>query len=212
MAELVFFHGTMTSGKTTSLLQDAHNYRANGHTPLLLTAAIDSRSGAGVIRSRIGIASPAETYTNEENLYEKVRAFADRGRLVAVLVDEAQWLSRDQVFQLSDIVDELGIGVSAYGLKVDFKGDLFPGSAALMALADRLHEITGICRSGAKATMVARLGPDGLATLNGPQVLVGGEETYVALSRREWKAAVAEGQSARRAGLALVSNNASRGA
>lgn len=206
MAELVFFHGTMTSGKTTSLLQDAHNYKTHGHTPLLLTALIDSRSGAGLIRSRIGISSPAETFSAGENLFDKVKAFANQGPLIGVLVDEAQWLSRDQVFQLSDVVDELGIGVSAYGLKVDFKGDLFPGSAALMALADRLQEITGICRSGAKATMVARLGPDGLATLNGPQILVGGEETYVAMSRREWKAAVAEGQAARRANLALVSN------
>ena len=187
MATLTFFHGTMTSGKTTALLQEAHNLRAHGLSAFLLTAAMDSRSGFGVIRSRIGIQAEAETYAAGEDLFVRLRAAHALHPIARVLVDEAQWLSRDQVWQLSDVVDDLGIEVSCYGLSSDFRGELFTGSSALMAIADQLTEMTGICTSGGKATMVARIGPDGQAQLEGPQILVGGEESYQALSRKRWK-------------------------
>ena len=151
MATLTFFHGTMTSGKTTALLQEAHNLRAHGLNAFLLTAAMDSRSGFGVIRSRIGIEARAETYVAGEDLLARIRAAHALHPVIRVLVDEAQWLSRDQVWQLSDVVDELGIEVSCYGLRSDFRGELFTGSAALMAIADHLIEMTGICANCSKA-------------------------------------------------------------
>jgi len=196
MPKLTFFYGTMASGKTCKLLQDAHNLRHHGKRVYLLTAKIDTRSGQGMIRSRIGIEAKAETYTHDENLFEKIRREHAIAPIERVMVDEAQWLSRDQAWQLSDIVDELGIGVCCYGLRSDFRGNLFEGSAALMALADEMLENTGVCHTGAKATMVARFDADGRAVTEGPQILVGGEESYKALSRSAWKAEI-------RAGMAL---------
>ena len=172
------------------MLFAAHNYRLHGLNPYLLTTSMDVRSGMGKIRSRIGIEAEAHTYATGENLYEKIwTAFGDKP-IVAVLVDEAQFLSRENVWELSDVADNLGVPVFCYGLRSDFRGDLFPGSAALMGIADEMQEITGICASGEKANMVARIGSDGCAIINGPQVLVGGEESYVAMSRRAWKRAV----------------------
>lgn len=184
---LRFVHGTMTSGKTTALLQEAHNIRLHGHEVLLLTARGDTRSGIGRICSRIGISAPAETFAPGEDLFEKISRRHSRTPLSAVMVDEAQWLERDQVWQLSDVADDLGIRVSAYGLRSDFLGRLFEGSATLMALADQLVENTGICPSGERASMVVRIDENGNALSDGPQVMVGGEETYVAVSRKEWK-------------------------
>jgi len=190
MSQLVFVHGTMTSGKTTALLQEAHNFRIHGLNPFLLTPAIDTRSGAGMIRSRIGISAQAHSFHADDDLFSLVlRAHEDRA-VDILMVDEAQFLSRDQVWQLSDIVDDLGIRVSCFGLRTDFRGMLFEGSSALMAIADELREHTGVCASGDKATMVARIGPDGRALADGPQVLVGGEERYVAMSRKAWKQAL----------------------
>lgn len=190
---LIFNYGTMSSAKSSMLLTEAYNFRLHGKRVYLLTAAIDTRSGKGVIKSRIGIQAEAETYSPDEDLYAKISAAHAAEPIERIMVDEAQWLSRDQVWQLSDIVDELGIGVSCYGLRVDFRGNLFEGSAALMAIADDLRENTGVCATGAKATMVVRYGPDGLATIEGPQVLVGGDETYAAMSRKAWKEAVDAG-------------------
>lgn len=187
---LTFVHGTMTSGKTTALLQEAHNLRMHGRRALLLTAQADTRSGAGVIRSRIGIDAEAETFSPGEDLFRKIRDLHEVSPIFAVMVDEAQWLQRDQVWQLSDVADDLGIRVTAYGLRSDFLGRLFEGSSALMALADHLHEITGVCPSGDRATMVVRVDTKGRALTEGPQTLVGGEDHYVAVSRREWKARV----------------------
>ncbi len=187
MSKLTFVYGTMTSGKTTALLQEAHNFRLHGLNAHLLTAAGDTRSGSGVIRSRIGISAEADVFTPSDDLGQRLANLHARTPIDAVFCDEAQFLSRDQVWQLSDLVDDLGIQVSCFGLRSDFRGSLFEGSATLMALADVLTENTGVCASGAKAMMVARLGPDGRAMIDGPQVMVGGEETYVAVSRASWK-------------------------
>jgi thymidine kinase len=192
MSQLIFVHGTMTSGKTTALLQEAHNFSLHGLHAHLMTAAIDTRSGRGMIRSRIGISAEAASFAPGDDLFAAISAANAIRPIDVVMVDEAQFLSRDQAWQLSDVVDDLGIRVACYGLRSDFRGALFEGSAALMALADELREHTGVCASGAKATMVARIGADGRAMVDGPQVLVGGEETYVAMSRRAWKAAVRE--------------------
>ena len=190
MSQLTFVHGTMTSGKTTALLQEAHNFCLHGLHAFLLTAAIDTRSGEGTIRSRIGISAPAATFAPGEDLLARVTALHALRPVDIVMVDECQFLSREQVWQLSDVVDDLGIRVMCYGLRSDFRGQLFEGSAALMAIADELREVTGVCATGAKATMVARLDAEGRAMTDGPQVLVGGEETYVAMSRPAWKKAV----------------------
>ena len=190
MSRLTFHYGAMTSGKTTALLQEAYNFRSHGLNPYLLTACNDTRSGPGMVRSRIGIESKAETFAPDTNILDQIRAAHLSMPIHAVFVDEAQFLSRVQVWQLSDVVDQLGIQVSAYGLRSDFKGELFEGSAALMALADVLTENTGVCATGEKATMVVRLDADGRAMIDGPQVLVGGEETYMAVSRKAWKARV----------------------
>lgn len=187
MSKLTFVYGTMTSGKTTALLQEAHNFRMHGMHAHLITAAGDTRSGCGMIRSRIGISAEAETFAPGDDLCQRLTALHARTPIDAVFCDEAQFLSRDQVWQLSDLVDDLGIPVNCFGLRSDFRGALFEGSATLMALADVLTENTGVCASGAKAMMVARLGPDGQAMTCGPQVMVGGEETYLAVSRAAWK-------------------------
>ncbi|MFG6572022.1 thymidine kinase [Sulfitobacter sp. 1A13353] len=187
MSKLTFVYGTMTSGKTTALLQEAHNFRLHGLNAHLLTAAGDTRSGRGMIRSRIGISAEADVFGPGDDLAQRLSDLHAQQPIDAVFCDEAQFLSRDQVWQLSDIVDDLGIRVDCFGLRSDFRGALFEGSAALMALADVLTENTGVCASGAKAMMVARLGPDGRAMVDGPQVMVGGEETYLAVSRAAWK-------------------------
>jgi thymidine kinase len=190
MSQLIFVHGTMTSGKTTALLQEAHNFALHGLHAHLMTAAIDTRSGRGMIRSRIGISAEAASFAPGDDLFAAISAANAIRPIDVVMVDEAQFLSRDQAWQLSDVVDDLGIRVACYGLRSDFRGALFEGSAALMAIADELREHTGVCASGAKATMVARLDAEGHAVVEGPQVMVGGEETYVAMSRKSWKAAV----------------------
>ncbi|MFX4299983.1 thymidine kinase [Pseudosulfitobacter pseudonitzschiae] len=187
MATLNFIYGTMKSGKTLTLLAEAHNFKSHNRNPYLLTAAGDTRSGIGVIRSRVGITASAQTFDASEDLYEKIRQSHLENQIDIVMVDEAQFLSRDQVFQLSDVADELGINVRCFGLRTDFRGELFEGSAALMALSDHMSENTGVCASGCVANMVLRMGTDGVPMIDGPQLLVGGEETYEAVSRKIWK-------------------------
>lgn len=199
MAKLTFVHGTMTSGKTTALLQEAHNLELFGYRPYLLTAAKDTRSGFGQIKSRIGISARAHTFESRENLFLKIqKAHAER-QIRTILCDEAQFLTRDQVWELSDVVDDLGIDVRCFGLKSDFRGQLFEGSSTLLSLATDLVENTGICPTGDKASMVLRLDGNGDPILDGPQVMVGGEETYVAVSRREWKRRVRDFEAKHRA-------------
>ena len=192
MAKLYFHYSTMNAGKSTVLLQAAHNYRERGMETYLLTAAFDDRGGKGRISSRIGIGEEADTFAPGEDLFDKIAARLECGRVACVFVDEAQFLSKVQVWQLARAVDDLAVPVMCYGLRVDFRGELFPGSAALLALADEMREVRTICHCGRKATMVVRQGADGAVLRDGAQVQIGGNETYVSLCRRHWRAAVAD--------------------
>ncbi|CUX82692.1 MAG: thimidine kinase Tdk [Roseibaca calidilacus] len=190
MAKLYFHYSTMNAGKSTILLQAAHNYRERGMVPYLLTAKLDERAGHGRIASRIGIGAEADTFDDQEDLFAKLTARMAQGPVACVFVDEAQFLKPDQVWQLARAVDDLRVPVMCYGLRVDFRGELFPGSATLLALADEMREVRTICHCGKKATMVVRLGPDGQALRDGAQVQIGGNESYVALCRRHWREAM----------------------
>jgi thymidine kinase len=192
MAKLYFHYSTMNAGKSTALLQASHNYREGGMATYLLTAQLDTRAGEGRIASRIGIGEPADTFNPGDDMCAKVSARLAQGPVACVFIDEAQFLTRDQVWQLARVVDDLGVPVMCYGLRVDFRGELFPGSAALLALADEMREVRTICACGKKATMVVRKGPDGRALKDGAQVLIGGNETYVSLCRRHWREAVGD--------------------
>lgn len=180
----------MNAGKSTVLLQAAHNYRERGMVPYLLTAQLDHRAGTGHIASRIGIDAPAETFGPQDDLFQRLVARQAKGPVACVFVDEAQFLSETQVWQLARAVDDLNLPVMCYGLRVDFQGKLFPGSSTLLALADEMREVRTICHCGKKATMVIRQGPDGMAITDGAQVQIGGNETYVSLCRRHWREAV----------------------
>ena len=196
MAKLYFYYSAMNAGKTTTLLQSAYNYHERGMRTLVLTPCLDHRAGEGVVASRIGLKARARTFDGSEDLLALVQAdIAMRGPLGCVLVDEAQFLAKAQVWQLSDVVDKLGIPVLAYGLRTDFRGELFEGSRHLLALADNLVEIKTICHTGKKATMVVRVDENGLAVKDGPQVEIGGNERYVSVSRSEFKKIMA-GESA----------------
>jgi thymidine kinase len=188
MAKLYFYYSAMNAGKTTVLLQSAHNYRERGMNPLLFTPRLDNRHGVGVVRSRIGLESPAVAFTAGDNLYEHVERLLPDQNVHCVLVDEAQFLSRDQVFQLTEIVDRLSIPVLCFGLRTDFQGELFEGSRYLLSWADQLEELKTICYSGRKATMVVRVDEQGYALREGSQVEIGGNERYVSVSRKEFKA------------------------
>ena len=190
MAKLYFHYSTMNAGKSTVLLQAAHNYIERGMTPYLLTAQFDNRAGAGRIASRIGIGSDADTFNAETNLFSKLEAALQDQKIACVFIDEAQFLSSDQVWQLARAVDDLHVPVMCYGLRVDFQGKLFPGSATLLALADEMREVRTICHCGKKATMVIRKSETGEVLTGGDQVQIGGNETYVSLCRRHWRDAV----------------------
>lgn len=197
MAKLYFHYSTMNAGKSTLLLQASYNYLERGMRTFLLTARLDDRAGAGRIASRIGIASEAETFGPEDDLLARIQARLEAGPCACVFLDEAQFLTRAQVWQLARAVDDLGVPVMCYGLRVDFRGELFPGSAALLALADEMREVRTICHCGKKATMVVRLGPDGKPLHDGAQVQIGGNETYVSLCRRHFREAMGEDISRR---------------
>ena len=188
MAKLYFYYSAMNAGKTTTLLQSAHNYRERGMRVLILTPRLDDRSGDGVVASRIGLRAQAAGFGREDDLEQRVRAdIAACGKLDCVLVDEAQFLTKAQAWQLSEVVDALRVPVLCYGLRTDFRGELFEGSAALLAWADELEEIKTICHSGKKATMTVRVDERGRAVQQGPQVEIGGNERYVSVSRAEFK-------------------------
>ena len=192
MAKLYFHYSTMNAGKSTALLQASHNYREGGMQTYLLTARLDDRAGPGRIASRIGIAEDADPFTPRDDLFAMLATRLGRGPVACVFIDEAQFLSKEQVWQLARAVDDLGVPVMCYGLRVDFQGNLFPGSAALLAWADEMREVRTICQCGKKATMVIRRGPDGRALKEGEQVVIGGNETYVSLCRRHWREAVGD--------------------
>ncbi|MDA8870515.1 thymidine kinase [Rhizobiaceae bacterium] len=183
MAKLYFNYSAMNAGKSTILLQASHNYRERGMKTLLLTAALDDRAGAGTIGSRIGLEARAETFATDDDLFERVTGAAD---IACVLVDEAQFLTEAQVWELARACDKLGVPVMCFGLRTDFQGKLFPGSAALLAIADTLREIRTICWCGRKATMVLRLDGTGRVVEDGDQIAIGGEERYTSLCRRHW--------------------------
>ncbi|KAF1723377.1 thymidine kinase [Pseudoxanthomonas japonensis] len=188
MAKLYFYYSAMNAGKTTTLLQSAHNYRERGMRAAILTPRLDDRAGSGVVASRIGLRAEAVAFDRHDDLERWVRDdIAAHGKLDCVLVDEAQFLTRAQVWQLSDVVDALRIPVLCYGLRTDFRGELFEGSQYLLAWADEMSEIKTICHTGKKATMTVRVNEQGLAVQDGPQVEIGGNERYVSVSRAEFK-------------------------
>lgn len=194
MAKLYFNYSSMNAGKTTVLLQSAHNYRERGMTPMLFTPKLDDRYGTGWIKSRIGLQARATIFTAQDDLFELIREQLEERNIHCVLVDEAQFLSREQVYQLSEIVDRLNIPVLCFGLRTDFQGELFEGSKHLLAWADELTEIKTICHTGRKATMVVRVDDDGYALKEGAQVEIGGNERYVSVSRAEFKKVFIGGQ------------------
>lgn len=188
MAKLYFYYSAMNAGKTTTLLQSAYNYAERGMRTLILTPQFNTREGDSIVASRIGLRADALKFAREDDLLAVTRDdICARGELHCVLVDEAQFLSKAQAWQLSDIVDSLGIPVLAYGLRTDFRGELFEGSQYLLAWADNLIEIKTICHSGKKATMVVRVDEQGRAVTDGPQVEIGGNDRYVSVSRAEFK-------------------------
>lgn len=192
MAKLYFNYSTMNAGKSTILLQASHNYIERGMQTYLLTAQFDNRAGEGRIGSRIGIGAEADTFGAGEDIFAKIKARLEHGPCACVFIDEAQFLEEAQVWQLARAVDDLRVPVMCYGLRVDFQGKLFPGSAALLALADEMREVRTICHCGKKATMVIRKDAEGNVLTAGDQVAIGGNERYVSLCRRHWREAVGD--------------------
>jgi thymidine kinase len=192
MAKLYFYYSAMNAGKTTTLLQSAHNYHERGMRTLIMTPRLDDRFGVGTVKSRIGLAARGHIFDKEDELdVMTLRDIETHGDLHCLLVDEAQFLTKRQVWQLTEVVDLLKVPVLAYGLRTDFKGELFEGSQYLLAWADNLSEIKTICHTGKKATMVVRVDEHGLAITQGPQVEIGGNERYVSVSRGEFKSITA---------------------
>ena len=183
MAKLYFHYSSMNAGKSTALLQANHNYLERGMKTMLFTAKLDNREGGGVISSRIGIQKEALAFGNEDNLFDMVREADSDSKLNCILVDEAQFLSKEQVRQLIRLVDEEGIPVLTYGIRSDFKGEVFEGSKFLLAWSDEMKEIKTICHCGKKATMNARVSTEGDMETAGAQIEIGGNERYISLCR-----------------------------
>lgn len=186
MAKLYFSYAAMNAGKSTVLLQASYNYQERGMRTLILTAKLDNRSGSGRIASRIGVAADADIFSASTDLFAMIEKAEQQQQLHCVLIDEAQFLSETQVWQLAKAVDLLNIPVMCYGLRTDFQGNLFPGSSALLSIADTLREIRTICWCGKKAIMVLRLDEDGKPIEHGEQVQIGGNESYTSLCRNHW--------------------------
>jgi thymidine kinase len=204
MAKLYFYYASMNAGKSTVLLQTDFNYRERGMATMLFTAGIHDRSGYGIIDSRIGITAEANTFEPATDLREEIAAEGKKRKLHVVLLDESQFLTRAQVLQLADVCDDFGIPVLAYGLRTDFQGNLFEGSATLLALADKLVELKAICECGRKATMNLRVDAQGYAVAAGAQTEIGGNDRYIALCRRHFRERLREGE-ARQLSLGLAS-------
>ena len=189
MSKVYFYYSAMNAGKSTVLLQSSYNYQERGMRTMLFMPALDTRAGYGRILSRIGLASDAIALRAADDLLKKVGAAHAEKPVACVLIDEAQFLTPEQVWQVTDIADTLRIPVLCYGLRTDFQGKLFPGSAELLGLADNLIELKTICHCGRKATMNLRVGADGKAVREGAQVEIGGNDRYVAMCRRHFKEA-----------------------
>ena len=203
MAKLYFYYAAMNAGKSTTLLQADFNYRERGMETMLWTARLDDRAGAGVIGSRIALSAPAHSFDESIDLFEAVTDELRKRKLDCILIDEAQFLSQRHVLQLCEIADRLEIPVLCYGLRTDFQGKLFPGSAALLALADSLIELKAVCECGRKATMNLRMDAAGHAVAAGAQTEIGGNDRYIALCRRHFFERLSEGE-ARQLSLGLA--------
>jgi thymidine kinase len=191
MAKLYFYYASMNAGKSSHLLQADFNYRERGMATMLWTAALDSRSG-GQVKSRIGLESEARKFHPDTDLWAEVSAAHAAAPLDCVLVDEAQFLSGEQVWQLARLADAAGIPVLCYGLRTDFQGALFPGSAVLLGIADALVELKAVCHCGRKATMNLRVDASGAAVKQGAQTEIGGNDRYVALCRKHFSEALGQ--------------------
>jgi thymidine kinase len=189
MSKVYFYYSAMNAGKSTMLLQSSYNYQERGMRTMLFMPALDMRAGYGRIQSRIGVASEAIPLRSHDNLFDRVRDEHAKQPVACVLIDEAQFLTPEQVREVTDIADKLRIPVLCFGLRTDFQGRLFPGSSELLALADNLIEIKTICDCGRKATMNLRVGADGKAIRVGEQVEIGGDDRYVPMCRRHFKEA-----------------------
>jgi thymidine kinase len=187
MAKLYFYYSSMNAGKSTALLQSSYNYKERGMDTLILAPMLDDRYGAGKVTSRIGIDAEATIFRRDDDLYALVEGLHNQEKLHCVLIDEAQFLTRDQVFELSDVTDRLNIPVLAYGLRTDFQGEPFEGSKYLLAWSDNLKELKAICHCGSKAIMVLRMDGDGNAVMEGSQVEIGGNDRYISMCRKHFK-------------------------
>lgn len=187
MAKLYFYYSSMNAGKSTTLLQSSYNYQERGMNTLVYTAAIDDRFGVGKVSSRIGISQEAQLFTSDTNLFTEINALHSHKALHCILIDEAQFLTKAQVYQLSDVVDKLKIPVLCYGLRTDFQAELFEGSKYLLAWADELEELKTICDCGKKAHFVVRLNEKGEAIKDGEQIQIGGNDKYLSVCRYHYK-------------------------
>jgi len=191
VAKLYFYYSSMNAGKSTSLLQSSYNYIERGMHTMLLTPEIDDRFTKGKITSRIGLDADGQTFRNEDNLFQLIADENARKKIHCVMLDEAQFLTREQVRELGFVCDELDIPVLAYGIRTDFRGEPFEGSKYLLAWADNLKEIKAICHCGSKATMVLRMDENGVPINEGDQVAIGGNEQYVSMCRRHFNEGLA---------------------
>ncbi len=187
MAKLYFYYSSMNAGKSTALLQSSYNYKERGMNTLVLAPQLDDRFGVGKVTSRIGIETEATTFHADTDLHALIQSRNLEEALHCVLIDEAQFLTREQVFELGEVTDKLNIPVLAYGLRTDFQGEPFEGSKYLLAWADNLKELKAICHCGSKATMVVRLDGDGNAVTEGSQVEIGGNDRYISMCRRHFR-------------------------
>ncbi len=187
MAKLYFYYSSMNAGKSTALLQSSYNYRERGMNTLILAPVLDDRYGVGKVTSRIGLESGATSFRSDDDLFEIISSRHRDKSLHCVLIDEAQFLTKAQVFQIGEVTDELNLPVLAYGIRTDFQGEPFPGSKYLLAWADNLKELKAICFCGNKATMVIRLNEEGNAITQGSQVEIGGNDRYVSMCRKHFK-------------------------
>jgi thymidine kinase len=188
MAKLYFYYSSMNAGKSTSLLQSSYNYRERGMNTIVMAPELDNRYKVGQVTSRIGLESDAVSFRPGDDLFGEIKAALADGPVHCVLIDEAQFLTKDQVFQLTEVADALDVPVLAYGLRTDFRGEPFEGSKYLLAWADNLKEIKAICHCGTKATMVIRMDEYGNAIREGEQIEIGGNDRYVSMCRRHFKA------------------------
>ncbi|AIK17218.1 thymidine kinase [Glaesserella parasuis] len=187
MAKLYFYYSAMNAGKSTTLLQSSYNYQERGMNTLVYTAAIDDRYGVGKVSSRIGISQDARLFKNDSNLFDEITAYIADEKLHCILIDEAQFLTKQQVYQLTEVVDKLKIPVLCYGLRTDFQSELFEGSRYLLAWADQLEELKTICYCGRKAGFVIRMNEKGEAVKDGDQIQIGGNDSYLSVCRLHYK-------------------------